>query len=190
MGIVIRECYAGTLTRVPKTLLRSFNLVTSNMLLPAEIARDLAKGTVYRFTDWPNSAVPSFGAGVYTVWHNDGRFIYVGMSGKKITTDTVRPNKALGMYTRLNSHASGRRSGDQFCVYVADRFVLPTLSQNDFAAIASGRHRMDAFVRRYIHENLYYRFVILDDGAMAFAVERAIQRGEWEHGRPHLNPGK
>jgi hypothetical protein len=29
-----------------------------------------------------------------------------------------------------------RRSGDQFCVYVADRLVLPTLSQDDIMAIA------------------------------------------------------
>jgi len=49
---------------------------------------------------------------------------------------------------------------------------------------------MDACVRRYIHENLSYRFVILTDGATAFAVEAAIKRGEWEYGRPHLNPGK
>jgi hypothetical protein len=44
----------------------------------------------------------------------------------------------------------GRRSGDQFCVYVADRFVLPTLKHEDIAAIASGRHDMDAFVRRFM----------------------------------------
>ena len=174
---------------MPKTLLRSFNLVTSNMLLPAEIARDLAKGTVYRFTDWPNSSVPTFGAGVYTIWHNDGRFIYVGMSGRGITAETIRRNTPQGIYTRLQSHASGRRSGDQFCVYVADRLVLPTLSQEDIAAIASGRHQMDAFVRRYIHENLCYRFVMLPDGAAAYAVETAIKSGEWEHGRPLLNPG-
>jgi hypothetical protein len=47
---------------------------------------------------------------------------------------------------------------------------------------------MDAFVRRYIHENLYYRFVLLPDGATAYSVEKAIKRGEWEHGLPFLNP--
>ena len=73
--------------------------------------------------------------------------------------------------------------------YVADRLVLPTLSQDDIAAIASGRHQMDAFVRRYIHENLSYRFVMLSDGAAAYAVEAAIKNGDWEHGRPLLNPG-
>jgi hypothetical protein len=90
---------------------------------------DLATGTVYRFSEWPNSAVPTFGAGVYTIWHDDGRFVYVGMSGRGMTADTVRRKKPQGIYTRLRSHASGRRSGDQFCVYVADRFVLRTLSQ-------------------------------------------------------------
>lgn len=157
--------------------------------LSTQLAADLAHGTAHSFRDWPNSAVPTFGAGVYTVWRGDGRFIYVGMSGRGITADTVRRNTPQGLYTRLQSHASGRRSGDQFCVYVADRLVLPTLSQEDIAAIASGRHQMDAFVRRYIHENLSYRFVLVPDGQTAYALEKAIKRGEWEHGPPILNPG-
>jgi hypothetical protein len=73
---------------------------------------------------------------------------------------------------------------------VADRLVLPTLAQDDIAAIASGRHQMDAFVRRYIHEHLFYRFVMLPEGAAAYEVEKAIKKGEWEHGRPLLNPGR
>jgi hypothetical protein len=48
---------------------------------------------------------------------------------------------------------------------------------------------MDAFVRRYIHENLSYRFVMLPDGAAAYTVERAIKNGKWAHGCPLLNPG-
>ncbi|THK37630.1 hypothetical protein EHS39_13405 [Ensifer sp. MPMI2T] len=157
------------------------------MTLTAQLAHDLSCGPVHLFADWPNSALPTFGAGVYTIWHKDGRFIYVGMSGRGITAETVRRNTPHGLYTRLQSHASGRRSGDQFCVYVADRFVLPTLSEEDIAAIASGRHQMDAFVRRYIHENLCYRFAMLPDGAAAFAVETAIKNGLWELGPPFLN---
>ena len=107
-----------------------------------------------------------------------------------MTTETKRRNTPQGMYTRLQSHASGRRSGDQFCVYVADRLVLTALSQEDITAIASGRHLLDAFARRYIHENLSYRFVILPDGATAYAVEAAIKSGSWGHGRPLLNPRK
>jgi hypothetical protein len=160
------------------------------MSLSAQLLTDLAQGAVYSFSEWPNSAVPTFGAAVYTIWHKDGRFIYVGMSGRGITADTVHRNTPQGIYTRLQSHASGRRSGDQFCVYVADRLVLPTLSQEDVMAIASGRHQLDAFVRRYVHENLSYRFVTTPDGAAAYAAEKAIKRGEWEHGRPLLKPGR
>jgi hypothetical protein len=159
------------------------------MSLSDQHVTDLSRGVAHSFASWPNPSVPTFGAGVYTIWHSDGRFIYVGMSGRGITVETIRRNTPQGLYTRLQSHASGRRSGDQFCVYVADRLVLPTLSQEDIAAIASGRHRMDAFVRRYIHENLSYRFVVLSDGVAAYAVEAAIKNGEWEHGRPLLNPG-
>src|SRR5262249_3469909 len=160
------------------------------MSLSAELFADLARGPVHSFASWPNPSVPSFGAGVYTIWHNDGRFIYVGMSGRGTTAETVRRNKPLGLYTRLHSHASGRRSGDQFCVYVADRLVLPSLSQDEISAVASGRHQLDAFVRRYIHENLCYRFAMLPDGAAAYAAEAAIRSGAWGHGRPLLNPGK
>ena len=151
---------------------------------------ELSYGPAYSFASWPNPAVPTFGAGVYTIWHNDDRFIYVGMSGRGMTAETVRRNTPQGLYTRLQSHASGRRSGDQFCVYVADRLVLPALSQDDITAIASGRHHMDAFVRRYIHENLSYRFKILTDGRAAYAVEAEIKSGKWKHGRPLLNPGR
>jgi hypothetical protein len=159
------------------------------MPLPAQLAADLAQGMAYSFRDWPNPAVPTFGAGIYTIWHKDGRFVYVGMSGRGITSETVPRNTPHGIYTRMQSHASGRRSGDQFCVYVADRLVLPALSQEDIGAIASGRHQMDAFVRRYIHENLSYRFVLVPDGSAAYAAEKLIKQGEWEHGRPLLNPG-
>ncbi len=165
-------------------------MARSIMPLPAQVIADLSQGAAYSFRDWPNLAVPIFGAGVYTVWHGDGRFIYVGMSGRGITSETARRNTPQGIYTRLQSHAGGRRSGDQFCVYVADRLVLPDLTQDDIAAIASGRHQMDAFVRRYIHENLLYRFVLLPDGAAAYSVEAAIKSGSWGYGRPFLNPGR
>jgi hypothetical protein len=120
---------------------------------------ELRSGGLYAFASWPNSLVPKFGAGVCTIWHKDGRFLYVGMSGKKIKADVTPDKKMQGLYTRLHSHFTGKRSGDQFCVYVADRLVLPTLSQEDIVAIAAGRP-MDVFVRLYIHDNLMYRFIL------------------------------
>jgi hypothetical protein len=82
------------------------------MSLSTQIIADLTRGPAYSFAHWPNPLVPKFGAGVYTIWHKDGRFIYVGMSGRGMTAETRRRNTPQGIYTRLQSHASGRRSGD------------------------------------------------------------------------------
>jgi hypothetical protein len=150
----------------------------------------LAEGKAHKFSDWPNPEVPRFGAGVYTIWHKDGRFIYVGMSGKGITAATIPRNSPHGLYTRLHSHWAGRRSGDQFCVYVADRLVLPTLNQDDIASIACGHHEMDALVRRYIHDEFMYRYIIVQDWREGLAIEAAIKSGAWGRGRPFSDPGR
>jgi hypothetical protein len=34
----------------------------------------LATGPLYRFSDWPNDAVPKFGAGAYTIWRPANSF--------------------------------------------------------------------------------------------------------------------
>jgi hypothetical protein len=107
----------------------------------------MEKSAIHKFSDWPNREVPRLGAGVYTIWHKDGRFIYVGMSGRGITAATIPRNSPHGLYTRMHSHWTGRRSGDQFSVYVADRFVLPTLNPDDIASIVRGGHERDALVR-------------------------------------------
>jgi hypothetical protein len=74
------------------------------MPLPPQLATELAHGAAYSFKDWPNLAVPTFGAGVYTIWHKDGRFIYVGMSGRGITAETTRRNTPLaGGAVAINS---------------------------------------------------------------------------------------
>ncbi len=150
----------------------------------------LASGILYQFADWPNPIVPQSAAGVYTIWHQDGQFIYVGMSGRGIAKETNIQTRPKGIHTRLGSHASGRRSGDQFCVYVADRLVLPELSNEEIASIAAGEHQMDVFVRRYIHKNLAYKFINVPDGATAYSIEASQKNGEWDHGRPFLNPAK
>jgi hypothetical protein len=62
-----------------------------------QLVSQLSHGTVYSFADWPNRLVPTFGAGVYTIWHNDGRFIYVGMSGRGMTAETLRRNTPQGL---------------------------------------------------------------------------------------------
>ena len=143
----------------------------------------LEHGQLFWFADWPVAAVPRSGALVYTVWNRSGQFIYVGMAGRG-ETSTVRGS---GPFGRLASHASGRRSGDQFCVYVCDRLVLPTV-RDQIDDIAAGRFSLDQATRDYVRTELGFRMVQVTEGREALQVERLVQRGELAVGRPALNP--
>ena len=55
---------------------------------------------------------------LYSIFLNN-EFIYIGRCG--VTNF---------QHFRLNSHRSGRRSGDQFCIYIQDYYVLPLLIEN------------------------------------------------------------
>jgi hypothetical protein len=71
------------------------------------------------------------------------------MAGRTLTAERIEAvrsdpgSKTTGLRDRLNAHRSGRRSGDQFLVYVFDRFVLPTLSGDVIIAAAAGTGRLD-----------------------------------------------
>ena len=143
----------------------------------------LTEGSVNWFADWPTGDVPKRGAIVYTIWNREGYFIYVGMSGR----NTTGGKSAKGPYGRLASHASGRRSGDQFCLYVCDRLVLPTV-HNRIPEIAAGDLSLDEVVRDFIRTNLGFRWVPMPDARSAIELERRMQRGEFDAGRPSLNP--
>jgi hypothetical protein len=155
---------------------------------------ELRNGPLYRFADWPNQAVPNGRIGAYTLWRGD-QLVYVGMAGRAIgvgTRDTSEPavGKLTGLRSRLNSHASGRRSGDQFCVYVFDRLVLPTLSREQIDDAAHGRLSLDGLTRKLIRDSLSYRFAPLTDAAAAREVERQIQREGLAGQLPLLNPSR
>jgi hypothetical protein len=163
--------------------------VAQPSLLPR--LRLLESGPSFRFSDWPNESVPKIAAGVYTIW-DSRRLTYVGMAGRGLAADDLdapdEPVKARGLWTRLNSHASGRRSGDQFCVYVCDRFVVPHLSVQQQAQIAEGELALDALTRTLIHDRYEYRFVTTPDGAAALVLEREVRHGALRAGKPFLNP--
>lgn len=104
------------------------------------------------------------------------------MAGRGLTSAQIEAERAdqaakRGLVSRLHSHSSGRRSGDQFCVYVADRLVLPTLTVDQIAAIAAGTLRLDRLVRKFIHDQLSYRYAIAGDSTAAFAWERQLRQG-------------
>jgi hypothetical protein len=126
------------------------------------------------------AVIPSGGAGVYTIWDDERALIYAGVAG--------RNPQGKGLASRLRSHASGRRSGDQFCVYVADHYVLPSLSRKDIAAISASRLSMDALVRKTIHQRFALRFVSTPDYLTALEIERDIKSGSLGAGAPRLNP--
>lgn len=151
---------------------------------------ELSTGPVHRFSDWPNAEVPLRKAGVYTVWRAE-ELVYVGMAGRAIALvgdqDDGRPK--AGLRGRLASHASGRRSGDQFCIYVFDRLVLPALSRDQIESAGAGQLSLDALTRAYIHANLRYRLTFTTDAAEARQLERHIQGVGLLGHLPLLNPG-
>lgn len=154
--------------------------------------RLLQSGSLAPFCDWPALSVPKVAAGVYTIWDGE-RLIYVGMAGRKLTQDGIARARADGgkedgLRKRLASHSKGQRSGDQFCVYVADRFVLGTLSDAQVHEISAGVLSFDSLVRDYIHRHLSYRWLETADGTAACQMELVVRAGALPAGVPFLNP--
>lgn len=151
----------------------------------------LEAGPEYRFADWADSTVPSAAAGLYTIW-DEVEFIYVGMAGRGKSEQQIAQDRdegrRSGIWNRLNSHASGRRSGDQFCVYVCDRMVLPALTQGQIDGVARGDLSLDALIRDYVQDRFTYRWLETANGAVALDVEREVQEGALSAGKPLLNP--
>ncbi|KZZ78037.1 hypothetical protein A3765_08455 [Oleiphilus sp. HI0130] len=110
------------------------------------------------------------------------------MSGRQIEKAKPNGSKKIGLITRLNSHASGRLSGDQFCVYVANRLVIPELSPTDLPKFASGELKLDALTKSFIHDHLEYQYIIAQTSSEAYAIEKQARKGELFGQRPILNP--
>ena len=76
------------------------------------------------------------------------------------------------LQSRLNQHASGRRSGDQFCVYVSDRLVMKNLTDEQLDEISQGTYSLDHQIRDFIRTELSYRYVLVRDDPTARSLER------------------
>lgn len=142
-------------------------------------------GPLHPFCDWPCGDVPSTGSIVYTVWDRAGTFIYVGLSGRSAMSSP----RSKGPFGRLHSHAVGRRSGDQFLIYVCDRLVLPRFS-NRLADIAAGQVSLDRETSDYVRAELSFRWIAVMSPAEAFALEAGLKSGRLPPGRPLLNPSR
>jgi hypothetical protein len=154
----------------------------------------LADGPLHRFADALDPELPRVAAGCYTVWDESGRFVYAGMAGRSLTADRIYAARddptarTTGLRDRLGAHRNGRRSGDQFSVYVFDRFVLTKLSTDDIGAAAAGRRRLDEDVQSYIRDHLSYRWCETEGGADAYALEMSLVTQGLAGELPLLNP--
>jgi hypothetical protein len=141
----------------------------------------------FKFSSWPNPVVPGSAAGVYVIW-DDETLIYCGMSGREFERAQSEQKKRYGLVTRLASHASGRLSGDQFCVYVANRLVIPTLQLDQLTAFATGEHTLDRLTKAYIHNRFEYQFTVVDSSRQAYDLEIKARDGSIFGVKPLLNP--
>lgn len=118
----------------------------------------LNNSSLKEFHYWPNSDVPRGKPGVYLIYKIH-ELIYVGMAKKNL-------------YGRLHQHAGGRRSGDQFCVYVCDRLILPHLTNEEIQQVGKGELLLDKKVRAFVREQLSYKFIETDNEKLAMELER------------------
>ncbi len=93
----------------------------------------------------------------------------------------------MGSQVRLKSHRAGRRSGDQFCVYVGDWLVFPNLTSSEIEAIATRAVSFDHLIRDFIQSRLGFRFVETQSGTAALELERLGRAGSLGQ-LPLLNP--
>jgi hypothetical protein len=142
---------------------------------------ELSHGRLHQFSDWPEESLRVGKPGVYTIWRG-AEFLYVGISWQD------RPN-SKGLFGRLNSHASGRRSGDQFCIYICDTFIIPTLSPEQLEAVGQRALSLDQMTKSFVRSELSFRAVHTDTGTEAREIEKNIRSvGLRGSGLPLLNP--
>jgi hypothetical protein len=63
--------------------------------------------------------------------------------GEKLKVRRSGQDEPCWLREGLNAHASGRKRGDQFCIYVADRILMPTLTRETIEGIAAGQIDFD-----------------------------------------------
>ena len=135
----------------------------------------------FSFKDNPRHIIPDKGSILYSVWDGEEQFIYIGISGLQKSLSRRNP------ISRMQSHASGRRSGDQFCIYVHDYFVVPQLDLQQYDFVRGG---LDRLTKQYIQEELFYRFVVIQNEEsiqLVRKIENELKTGFKDFGKPLLN---
>ena len=134
------------------------------------------------FTTSNVSDVPSWGSIIYTVFLDKTEYIYVGiggLSGKSVTERNPR--------SRIMQHSQGRRSGDQFCIYIQDFYVIPELIGSKYTP---KKGYLDQLTKEFIQSRLTYRYLVVqseDSDQVVRKLERELQCDHHGHGFPLIN---
>ena len=134
------------------------------------------------FTTSNINHIPEYGSILYTVFLDQKEFIYVGiggLSGKSVKERNPR--------SRIIQHSQGRRSGDQFCIYIQDFYVIPLLFSQPYVP---KKGHLDQLTKEFIQKRLCYRYMIFQDDnsdKVVRKLEREIQSGEYQGMKPKLN---
>jgi len=113
-----------------------------------------ARPTRYeRLSEIPRTSV------VYTAWlHDSGQCFYAGLAGN--------------LWSRIRSHFSGQRGGDQFCLYVYDSYVH---AERCGSANHSTTREVNANTGQWIRSRVAFRWVELGNHELV-AAERYLRR--------------
>ena len=122
--------------------------------------------------------IPQYGSIIYTVFLDRKEFIYVGIGGLSGKKDPR---------SRIRQHTSGLRSGDQFCIYIQDFYVIPLLIGQTYVP---KKGYLDQLTKDFIQKRLTYRYMIFQDedsDKVVRRLERDVQSGGYQGLKPKLN---
>ena len=122
--------------------------------------------------------IPEYGSIIYTVFLDRNEFIYVGIGGLSGKKDPR---------SRIRQHTSGIRSGDQFCIYIQDFYVIPLLIGQTYVP---KKGYLDQLTKEFIQKRLTYRYMVFQDEDSDKVVrkfEKELQTNLHGHGMPKLN---
>jgi mannosyltransferase OCH1-like enzyme len=122
--------------------------------------------------------IPQYGSIIYTVFLDRKEFIYVGIGGLSGKKDPR---------SRIRQHTSGLRSGDQFCIYIQDFYVIPLLIGQTYVP---KKGYLDQLTKEFIQKRLTYRYMVFQDEDSDKVVrkfEKELQTNLHGHGMPKLN---
>ncbi len=98
-------------------------------------------------------------SGVYAAWlHGESRCFYVG--------------RATKLKERIKSHFSGARGGDQFCLYVYDKYIHE-LRCNKKSKLTT--YEVNKLTGRWIRDGVKFKWIKLDENEIIDA-EKYLQK--------------